>query len=193
MAEEWKAVKGFPLYEVSNLGRVKSLQRIYGRTAHHGAIQSVVWKERIINGWLRRPRKDHSYSSVYVALRENGNTHQIKVAHLVLEAFVGPRPEGTEACHNDDNPRSNILSNLRWGTHKSNVADMWRNGRGSKPPIRYGERHHKATLSDIQVLEIRFSSLRHHGWIAQLARKYRTSETTIRRIVDGHTRTVKTR
>jgi len=48
---------------------------------------------------------------------------------LILEAFVGPRPEGMIACHWDDNPANNRLSNLRWATPSDNMFDRIRNGR----------------------------------------------------------------
>jgi hypothetical protein len=52
-----------------------------------------------------------------------------KVYHLVLEAFVGPRPPGTEAMHLDGDRASNALSNLRWGTHSENTRQIVFDGR----------------------------------------------------------------
>jgi hypothetical protein len=43
---------------------------------------------------------------------------------LVLEAFVGPRPDGMEALHADDNTANNALSNLSWGTREANNAKI---------------------------------------------------------------------
>jgi hypothetical protein len=51
---------------------------------------------------------------------------------LVLEAFVGPCPDGLEACHWDDDPTNNRLSNLRWDTSIANKRDMARNGGGNQ-------------------------------------------------------------
>lgn len=51
-----------------------------------------------------------------------------KVHRLVMEAFVGPCPEGLEVLHWDDNPANNHLSNLRYGTRSENVKDRVRNG-----------------------------------------------------------------
>ena len=47
---------------------------------------------------------------------------------LVLEAFVGPRPDGHEACHNDGNTHNNDVSNLRWDTPANNQQDRVRHG-----------------------------------------------------------------
>ena len=51
-----------------------------------------------------------------------------KVHHLVLETFVGPRPRGLVACHNDGNKFNNCSSNLRWDTPTSNYADARKHG-----------------------------------------------------------------
>lgn len=51
------------------------------------------------------------------------------VHHLVLEAFVGPRPASDfEACHNNGDPSDNRLVNLRWGTREDNRRDMLSHG-----------------------------------------------------------------
>ena len=71
------------------------------------------------------------------------------VHHLVLEAFIGPRPPGHEACHTNGNPMDNRLSNLYWGLPSDNDQDMRRHGR------KKGELHHAAILTDQLVREIR--------------------------------------
>lgn len=51
------------------------------------------------------------------------------VQSLVLEAFVGPRPEGLLALHRNDDCRDNRVENLYWGTRTDNQHDRVRNGR----------------------------------------------------------------
>lgn len=63
-----------------------------------------------------------------VTLYGNGTRQVVRVHVLVLEAFVGPRPEGMEACHYDDSGANNHLSNLRWDTPSGNTQDRVRNG-----------------------------------------------------------------
>ena len=58
-----------------------------------------------------------------VALYTEGVRHELMVHHLVLEAFVGPRPEGHEARHLNGNCQDNRLKNLQWGTPEENAAD----------------------------------------------------------------------
>jgi HNH endonuclease len=66
-----------------------------------------------------------------------------RVHRLVLLAFVGPPPEGTEACHDPDPTRSNNrLENLRWATHIENQKDMVKSGRSA-----VGERNSGAKIT----------------------------------------------
>lgn len=52
---------------------------------------------------------------------------QMRAVHaLVLEAFAGPAPEGTEGCHGNGDRACNVLSNLRWDTHRENELDKTR-------------------------------------------------------------------
>jgi hypothetical protein len=63
-----------------------------------------------------------------VPLRAGGQQKYVSVHRLVLEAFVGACPDGLQACHFDDNPTNNHLSNLRWDTPSANMYDKVRNG-----------------------------------------------------------------
>jgi len=49
-----------------------------------------------------------------------------KVHILVLEAFVGPRPDGLVGCHKDDNTTNNAVENLYWGSESQNTHDRCR-------------------------------------------------------------------
>jgi len=111
--ERWLPVVGYEgIYEVSDRGRVRSLARITsGRR-----VRPRVLKERPLpNG---RPR---------VNLSLYGKVVDAYPYRLVLEAFVGPCPEGMEALHWDDDPNNNTVDNLRWGTRTENMRDMSRN------------------------------------------------------------------
>lgn len=113
MEEEiWKDIKGWEgLYQVSNLGRVKSLPRL------HDAIHPYMTKEKIL-----KPRVS-GYQREYLAvvLHNNDRVKQIKVHRLVAEAFV-PNPNGyLEINHIDENKGNNRWDNLEWCTRSYNV------------------------------------------------------------------------
>ena len=72
------------------------------------------------------------------------------VHHLVLDAFVGKRTEGTECAHKDGNPLNASLVNLHWVTPKQNQADKLLHG-----TLCRGESRPNAKLNDELVRSIR--------------------------------------
>jgi hypothetical protein len=52
---------------------------------------------------------------------------------MVLEAFVGPRPPGKEACHGPEGHLDNSVANLRWDTRTNNILDAVREGSWFSP------------------------------------------------------------
>lgn len=130
--ENWCNVVGYEgVYEVSNFGRVKNAQT--------NKIKTIT-----ISNADQRP---------FLALWKNGKQEICKPHSLVLKAFVGPRPDGMEGCHNDGNPQNNHISNLRWDTPKSNQADRIAHGTTNR-----GERCGNAKLTETQIIAIRSDS-----------------------------------
>ena len=126
MKEIWKPSLTHPgRYEVSNLGRVRTVPRILkpGFTVH-GYPQVCQW--------------------------EDGVCSNRAVHRLVLEAFVGPRPEGFVCAHLDGNPKNNNIDNLAWVTQKENVHHMVAHGTANR-----GERNGQAALTAGKVRMIR--------------------------------------
>lgn len=72
------------------------------------------------------------------------------IHQLVTEAFVGPRPTGSEVRHLDGNPANNRASNLAWGTRRENMADARRHG-----TLVQGARCHMARLTELDVVHVR--------------------------------------
>ena len=107
------------LYEVSDHGGVRSLPR--------PAVDGVRW----LKGKRLSPTKIGTGGRYYyrVKLWRDGHERLVRVHHLVLEAFVGPRPAGHDGLYWDDDPLNNHVSNLRWGTDADNQQDVLRNGR----------------------------------------------------------------
>ena len=126
MIEAWRPVVGLEgRYEVSSEGRVRSL-----------AFRS--------NGPPRIMKSTPNYAGYHV-ITLGVSRKQYRVAVLVLEAFVGPRPVGMEACHGPDYSKSNNrLRNLRWDTSSANCLE--RDFHGSRNP--------NSVLTDEQRAEI---------------------------------------
>jgi hypothetical protein len=73
-----------------------------------------------------KPDRRDGYARVSLATA-SGRYRTHKVHRLVLEAFVGPCPDGMECLHSPDATRTNNrLDNLRWGTHQDNVDEVER-------------------------------------------------------------------
>lgn len=106
MREIWKPIEGYDgIYEVSNKGRVRS----YYNNKH---------------GMRKKPRIIKGLSGLYetVALRKNGKNNTQNVHRLVAQAFI-PNPNNLkEVNHIDGNKKNNIVTNLEWVSHKSNMV-----------------------------------------------------------------------
>lgn len=120
MTEVWRAVPGFEgFYEVSDLGRVRSLDRVI-RSSRGGGTQ-------VARGRLLSPSIDGDGRRV-VSLSRDGRRRVRRVYQLVMEAFVGPCPPGMEVCHGDGVRTNDALSNLRYDTRGNNHRDQVRHG-----------------------------------------------------------------
>lgn len=122
--ERWLPIPGCEgSYEASDMGRVRSLDRII-------VTKRGVKKRRrgqVLKG-VPHPRDRYLMVNLPIALR--GRVSMTKIHHLVLEAFVGPRPAPEmDGCHANDIREDNRLSNLRWDTKSGNARDAVRNMR----------------------------------------------------------------
>lgn len=119
MNETWLSVIGWEgYYEVSDLGRVRSVERIVPRSSGH--------PQRIRERILKALPGAHGYPRVNLCV--DGRYVQRTVHSLVLEAFVGPCPPGMESLHRNGVRTDCRLSNLRWGTSAENKADTRAHG-----------------------------------------------------------------
>jgi len=74
-----------------------------------------------------------------------------KVHKLVLETFVGPRPDGKLGLHRDDDHNNNAVSNLYWGSGSDNQYDAVRNGKHANSVKRRCIRGHKLSGGNLVV------------------------------------------
>lgn len=160
-SEVWRWVVGFDGYCVSNRGRVCSVDRIVNG--------------KICRGRLLRPGAQAS-GHITVAIGR-GNSKSVHI--LVLEAFIGPRPNGLEGLHYDDNPLNNDVLNLRWGTRSSNLYDAVRNGKKS-----LGEEIGHSKLTDDAVRYIRANL---HIGDHNLSKRFGVTANAVKQVRDGVT------
>ena len=110
MKEEWRDIEGYEnLYQVSNLGRVKSVER----TVRIGR------GYRIIPERIRKARKNNC-GYLYVGLNKDGKKKQYFVHRLVATAFCDNLMGYTEVNHKDEDKQNNCMENLEWCTSKQN-------------------------------------------------------------------------
>lgn len=140
--EEWRDVIGFEgLYQVSSLGRVKSVERRIKVNGSQQACKTI--KERICFQKQNRPT-GRGYVRYLVSLYKSNKQTTRNVARLVAEAFI-PNPLGLPCVlHLDDNALNNRVENLEWGTPQENSRQAAERGR-----LRYGQEHHASSLSDV--------------------------------------------
>ena len=186
--EQWADAVGFEgLYRVSDHGRVWSFPSTYTRHEwRKGTMQTVRVGGNYLRGHIRR-ENGRPVCLLVSMIDGAGKKHTVRVHKLVLEAFVGPAPAGMVCCHWNGDPTDNRIENLRWDTMKANQGDSARHGTKVKPPIRCGEDHHHAKLSDDQVAYIRQQTYE-RGMYSRLARRFGVSGQTIRRVYCGISR-----
>lgn len=150
--EVWKDVEGYEgFYKVSNLGRVKSLDRSY-------EIRPGV--RMLSKGRILTP-KVTEYGYLSVKLSVAGKVKTFFVHRLVAFSFLGREVEGLQVNHIDGNKRNNNSNNLEWCTSQQNIKHAFRKGLSKG---RKGERHHNCKLSDLEVEFLRYwSSVGHRN------------------------------
>lgn len=173
--ETWKPVVGFEgLYEVSDLGRVRSLDRELTFINRWGSKTTYIKRGKILKAYKNTDRGNY----MYVNLHNNNEQHMRRVHRLVVFAFIGNIPSGLVVCHNNNDPSDNRLFNLRLDTYLGNSADQLRFG--TRPR---GQAHNLARLTDTDVRLIK--SVRGRVPQRQLADEYGVTKGHINNIQCG--------
>ena len=135
--EIWKDIKGFEgLYQISDLGRVKSLSR---EIVHVHSVRQT--KERILK------KNDGGHGYLQVDLYKTGSEKTHKVARLVAEHFI-PNPENKRTVnHKKGIKTDNRAKELEWMTQAENVQHAYDvlGRKASKPLLgKFGKQHHSS-------------------------------------------------
>lgn len=145
MIEEWKPVKGYEgLYEVSDLGRIRSLDRLLEWVDSLGRATSQIRLGRVL-----RQQFNKSKGYMTLTLYRDGARKLRYVHQLVAEAFVGGYADGLQVNHIDGDKTNNLAANLEWVTPSENAQH-------SRDVL--GHVGHSRKLTAGQVREIRASS-----------------------------------
>lgn len=123
--EIWKPIPSHRGYEASTLGRIRGIDRVIRSKRWASGHQSRAGKilKPICHG-----------KGNYLCVTVGQPRRRAFVHVLVLEAFIGPRPNRADCCHRDGNPRNNVPQNLYWGSRSENVQDAIRHGTKYQPP-----------------------------------------------------------
>ena len=161
MTEEWRPIPGQEdRYEVSSLGRVRSLDRRGrdGRTLPGEYLTPVV---------LRKGYQDVRFTDVH------GHQHREYVHRLVALTFLGPAPKNAPwVLHGPAGVDDNSVGNLRWGTAKDNWSDRIPDGTWS--PATHCKRGHEFTPANTKPSKVGARVCRE--CVNQRNREYRSRE-----------------
>jgi hypothetical protein len=168
--EIWKVIVDNDYYHVSNLGRVKSIERKVPRSTSG----EVSVQQRI----LKQGRDGSGYPQV--GLTKNKSKKTYKVHRLVANAFIDNNESKLEVNHINGVKADNRVENLEWCTRGENISHAYKNGlRCSK-----GVNNPSSKLNETNVKNI--LKLLDRGVTAKkIAKAFFVAESTIGRIKNG--------
>jgi hypothetical protein len=152
----FKLITGFPDYCVGTNGSI--------------------WSRRRQASWMKLTPFLDKDGRPRVELCSGTKRRTFYVSSIVLEAFVGPRPDGFQACHFPDRTvTNNSASNLMWGSRATNHSHR----------IIHGTMSCKSTLNEADVIEIRRLAI--SGTSAKsIAQEFGISYTSAKRVIRRH-------
>ncbi len=177
MSVEYRDVVGFLGYCVGSDGSLwkRWKRKSLGCGRGSRAFLSDIWTKCK----LQSDKDGYLHGSVW----RDGKNYKLKMHRVVLEAFIGPCPQGMEGRHFPDrSPTNNNLTNLSWANHKTNEADKDADGTRIQ-----GQESHFAKLTEEQVLKIRKEHAEEKITMKALGTRYGVSAASVCVIVNRRT------
>lgn len=154
MEEIWKDIEGYEgFYQVSNKGRIRSLDRI---------VKSDTRSSQFLKGSIKSLIQNKSTNYITVSLTKFGKTKSFYVHRLVAKAFIPNQDNLPQVNHKDESRTNNCVENLEWCDSKYN------NNYGTKVDRLIG--HY---VSDETREKIRNANMGNKNWLG----KHRSQET----------------
>ena len=134
----------------TNTGEIIIYREIPGMPGYAMGTDGSAWSKKRGGVWRRLKAKIDGHGYHWISpMVDNKYIHR-KTSRLVLETFIGPKPENQIVRHLNDIHSYNRLSNLSYGTKADNAEDARRNGF-----LCIGEKHGMAKVTEDVVREIR--------------------------------------
>ena len=183
----WKTITGYPDYEVSDTGQVRSKSR-KTRWAHHGKSGLSQRKTKIIKQIPRRESQHLEY--MQVSLYTNGIQKSINVHRIVAKEFV-PNPDNKpQVNHKDGNGTNNHKNNLEWVTQSENTLHAYRVlGRRPSAEGKFGKEH--PTSKKVIQMDIEGNTIKEWGCAFDAVREAGFDSGGISRAARGENKTHK--
>lgn len=153
-----RRIPQYPDYAVSACGRVFRWRPI------------GYWRE------LKTPARYNGGYPTFTAVT-NGQRRNVNVHIVVAQLWIGPRPQGLQVCHVDDNKQNPHVNNLEYGTPGYNTRQAWATGLATN----------LAKLTLESAAYIRAVKPETAQAIRQIAKQFGVKSRTVRDVLSGHT------
>jgi len=165
--EVWKTIIDNDYYQISNLGRVKSIER----KVPHSTCGYVSVRERML-----KPATD-SKGYQRVALAKNKKLKTYKVHRLVAEAFISNDECKPQVNHINGIKTDNTVENLEWCTNQENAQHAANTGLWK---YKKGHEHHRSALNESQIY--RLIAMKNAGYLNKvIAKRFDISISCVKR------------